>query len=73
MSRSYKKTNISSNTCAESEKDDKRRANRVFRRRSKEKIKNNKEPLYDINEISDPWLFAKDGKSRTKDKRRLRK
>lgn len=70
MSNSYKKICILGNTVADSEKSDKRIANRIFRRKNKYIIKNmlftnedNVNFLYDMNEVSDPWNFAKDGKS----------
>ena len=62
MSRSYKHTTISAITTAQSEKQDKRLANRRFRRISKHRVKIDAEPLVDLNEISDPWDFQKDGK-----------
>lgn len=62
MSRSYKHTTISAITTAQSEKQDKRLANRRFRRISKHRVKIDAEPLIDLNEISDPWDFQKDGK-----------
>ena len=62
MSRSYKYTNISAITTAQSEKQDKRLANRRFRRISKHRVKIDAEPLIDLNEISDIWDFQKDGK-----------
>ena len=62
MSRSYKHTTISAITTAQSEKRDKQLANRRFRRISKHRVKIDAEPLVDLNEISDPWDFQKDGK-----------
>lgn len=62
MSRSYKHTTISGITTATSEKRDKQLANRRFRRISKHRAKIDAEPLVDLNEISDPWDFQKDGK-----------
>ena len=62
MSRSYKHTTISAITTAQSEKRDKRLANRRFRRISKHRVKIDAEPLIDLNEISDIWDFQKDGK-----------
>lgn len=62
MSRSYKHTTISAITTAQSEKRDKQLANRRFRRISKHRVKIDAEPLIDLNEISDPWDFQKDGK-----------
>ena len=62
MSRSYKHTTISAITTATSEKRDKQLANRRFRRISRHRVKIDKEPLIDLNEISDIWDFQKDGK-----------
>ena len=62
MSRSYKHTTISAITTAQSEKRDKRLANRRFRRISKHRVKIEAEPLIHLNEISDVWDFQKDGK-----------
>lgn len=62
MSRSYKHTTISGITTATSEKRDKQLANRRFRRISKHRVRIDEEPLIDLNEISDPWDFQKDGK-----------
>ena len=49
-------------TTAQSEKRDKQLANRRFRRISKHRVRIDKEPLIDLNEISDIWDFQKDGK-----------
>jgi hypothetical protein len=49
-------------TCAESEKDDKRAANRALRRISKISLKDSKEVLPVLREISNVYGFAKDGK-----------
>lgn len=62
MSRSFKHTTISGITTATSEKRDKQLANRRFRRISKHRVRIDKEPLIDLNEISDIWDFQKDGK-----------
>lgn len=62
MSRSYKHTTISAITTAQSEKRDKQLANRRFRRISRHRVKIDKEPLIDLDEISDIWDFQKDGK-----------
>lgn len=65
MSNSKKKTPITGNTRSESEKDDKRRANRKMRR----KMRCTNIDLSDCDlltpikeEYSDAWSFAKDGK-----------
>jgi hypothetical protein len=61
MSRSFKKTPIHGNAVAESEKSDKIRANRDFRRAVQAALYHEKEiPLF--REVSDVWDFAKDGK-----------
>lgn len=62
MSRSFKHTTISGITTATSEKRDKQLANRRFRRISRHRVKIDKEPLIDLDEISDIWDFQKDGK-----------
>lgn len=62
MSRSYKKTPICGLTTAKSDKEDKRLANRLFRRASRNHIKSNREPFYRLREVCNVWDFAKDGK-----------
>ncbi|MFA5810000.1 MAG: hypothetical protein WC935_06665 [Thermoleophilia bacterium] len=62
MSRSRKRTPISPNACASSEKGDKVRANRKFRRVTRERIRADSEAPPDIREVSSVWLFAKDGR-----------
>ena len=62
MSRSYKKTPITSFTTAKSDKEDKKLANRLFRRASRNRIKSNREPFYRLRDVCDVWDFAKDGK-----------
>ncbi len=62
MSRSRRKTKIYGITTADSEKEDKRKANRKLRRLSKEKLKGNAETLPLLREVSNVWDFAKDGK-----------
>ena len=62
MSRSYRKTPIVGWTTAESEKQDKRKANRAFRRKSRVAIASGKEPPFSIRCVSNIWSFAKDGK-----------
>jgi len=65
MSRSRKKTPISGVTTSNSEKDDKRQANRRYRRISKVLMQvRGDEALIDRRAISNVWLFAKDGKVR---------
>ncbi len=65
MSRSIKKTPVTGHTNSPSEKFDKQRANRIFRRISKELIHRSeycKLPIK-IREIVDTWTMSKDGKS----------
>lgn len=61
MSRSKKKTSILG-IAGDSEKQDKRINNRMFRRREKVAIEQDKEPPYDMNEVRNVWSMAKDGK-----------
>ena len=64
MSRSYKKYAVTSCTTSASEKNDKRIAHRVFRKRAKRALKNNKLSLlpFRMRDVSNIWCFAKDGK-----------
>ena len=62
MSRSYKKTPICGLTTAKSDKEDKRLANRLFRRASRNRIKSNRELFYRLKEVCNVWDFAKDCK-----------
>jgi len=67
MSRSYKKTPISGMTCADSEKQDKRRASRKTRRILRQQLRDDIDRLADIvlieaTEAETNWNFAKDGK-----------
>ncbi|MBE2898348.1 hypothetical protein HPC37_05875 [Pasteurellaceae bacterium 20609_3] len=63
MSRSYKKTPINGHTCFESEKQDKRRANRKFRRATRYCLRLGKTPPFSLRQVSNIYDFAKDGKS----------
>ena len=64
MSRSYKKP-YASYVCYFSNKKDKRRANRKFRRFNKIFSRVNPEKLkYKLKEVSDVWIFASDGLAR---------
>lgn len=63
MSRSHQKTPIRGNTIAESEKQDKRHANRKFRRIVRQKMKAGEDTLPQIREVSNVWKFDKDGKT----------
>lgn len=66
MARSKKKNPIHGITTAQSEKEDKRHANRVYRRKVKQMIKDDEFvddlTLPEIREVSNVWAFAKDGK-----------
>ena len=63
MSRSRRKTKIFGYTSFKySEKEDKRDANRKFRRITRQLVKGRKEVLPKLRELSDVWAFAKDGK-----------
>lgn len=62
MSRSRRKTPIIGVTCAESEKEDKVITNRKFRRINKYLLNQNKMLFDKTREISNNYLFAKDGK-----------
>ena len=62
MSRSYRKTPIYGNTKSDSEKEDKRIANRRYRRNTKQLIQAGHDTLPQIRELSDVWDFAKDGR-----------
>ena len=62
MSRSYRKTKIFG-VSGDSEKHDKRIANRKFRKLSKNKIAAGKEDLpTHLKDVSNVWNFSKDGK-----------
>ena len=61
MSRSRKKTPISGIASADSEKQDKRKANRRVRRVNKVAVATDDEPKLK-REVSDVWSFDKDGK-----------
>ena len=62
MSRSRKKTPVSTVACCKSQKRDKRICNRAFRRKSKISLKQGRELPYRTREIMDVWNFAGDGK-----------
>lgn len=66
MSRSRRKNPIVGHTTAESEKTDKRLANRRYRRRARQ-VLGGSDPAGDVimphvNEVSNVWQFDKDGK-----------
>lgn len=75
MSRSKKKTPKTGITHAETEKADKRNANRKFRRITKVQVKKGDNTFVNLKEISNVWLFDKDGKQFLKNptKKDLRK
>ena len=63
MSRSYRKTKIFG-IAATSEKSDKRRANRIFRRFNKSMVKKDSDKLwFNMSEAMNVWSMAKDGKT----------
>lgn len=62
MSNSIKKTKIVGFTTSESEKAEKRVANRKYRRTVKQKVKLGNEEFPKIRELSNVWCFSKDGK-----------
>ena len=65
MSRSFKKNPFCGMSCAESEKKDKQRYNRKFRRIDKQSIKKQDDMLLtSVKEVSNPWAMDKDGKQR---------
>lgn len=63
MSRSKRKTKIFG-IAGTSEKQDKRKANRLFRKLTKSKLKTEEDPFLptDLDEVSNVWSMAKDGK-----------
>lgn len=62
MSRSRKKTPVSTNACCKSQKNDKRICNRKFRRLSKVLLLKEKElPIWQ-REVLNRWTFAGEGK-----------
>ena len=62
MSRSRRKTPKIGVTTAETEKDNKRQANRRYRRVTKLQLKKEEEELAQRRELSNVWAFDKDGK-----------
>jgi len=62
MSRSIRKTKIFGYTTAETDKQDKRRWNRVFRKVSKNLIRLEKEAPVKIQDVTSVWDGSKDGK-----------
>lgn len=73
MSRSRRKSPFCG-LCSDSEKFDKRKNNKRFRQKCKEAIRQEKDFMPLMNEISDPWIMAKDGRIRLdKDSKERRK
>jgi hypothetical protein len=66
MSRSRRKRPSSGITTSDTEKQDKRIANRKLRRKVRVRLAIDAEPetLPHVREVSDPWAMAKDGKMR---------
>jgi hypothetical protein len=62
MTNSIKKTPKRGISCCESEIKDKKLANRKFRKIVKDKIKKQDEIMPLFREVSDVWVFGKDGK-----------
>lgn len=63
MSRSYRKTPITSFSSGISEKFDKQKYNRILRRENKERLRNGGDDYFLIvEEVSDIWSMNKDGK-----------
>ncbi len=62
MSRSLRKTKIFGITTTESEKQDKRRWNRTFRKFCRKLVHLGKEAPYKIHSVTEVWSGAKDGK-----------
>lgn len=66
MARSRRHTPIFGMTFAESEKEDKRRANRLLRRKTRAVLRPETDveevQLPAIKEVSNPWSMAKDGR-----------
>lgn len=67
MARSRRRTPIISMTASDSEKQDKRRANRNCCSALRRVLKRNGDPdaavLPVLRDVSDPWAMAKDGRS----------
>lgn len=62
MSKSYKHTPICGITTSKSEKQDKLQAHKKFRRKVKKVMKEGKEILPLVREVSNIFSFSKDGK-----------
>ena len=63
MSRSRKKTAVSGITTCESEKQDKRLANRKLRAAVRTAMADDAEVMPELREVSSVWTFGKDGKT----------
>ena len=61
MSRSYAHKPKISWVIYKSNKKDRTLANKIFRAKSKNRIRNGKEPLHSLRECSDVWNFNSDG------------
>jgi len=66
MSRSRRKRPFSGITSSDTEKQDKRIANRKLRRKVRVRLAVDAEPetLPHVRDVSDPWAMSKDGKMR---------
>lgn len=64
MSKSIKHSPCIAITTYKSNKRDKVEANRKMRRKSKQALAQDKEPIYRTREISDVWDFVSDGLAR---------
>ena len=65
MSRSRRKTRMSGGTTAPSEKEDKKKWHKIFRQKNKNLLKktDSEETVFTtVNEVSNPFHMAKDGK-----------
>lgn len=70
MTRSFKKIPITGIAKTSSEKDDKRESNRKLRRKVRQNLEEeDKIPL--LREVSDVWVFKKDGKSYVKNNEKV--
>ena len=67
MSRSKRNSTIRGITTSETEKENKRSANRNFRRKVKIQVRKGEINLSRLREISNVWSFDKDGKMYLKD------
>lgn len=63
MSRSRKRTPITGNCKCDSEKQEKRKANRRLRRIVRASVRVGADPLPVIREVSNVWTWGKDGKT----------